>query len=224
MTLLYKLENVSKIYSQRKVKKLVLNQINLAIEKGKIIAIVGPSGSGKSTLLNILAGIETISCGYLYFQNQLWNQLSLKKQLQYRRNYMGFVFQNYNLIPNLTVKENIELGANVVKKRISIAYLLKEMDLEIHKNKYPYQLSGGEQQRVSIARACAKNPLILFCDEPTGSLDGENEKRVLDLLKKINQKRGTTILIVTHSIFVTSIADIVFQMENGKIGEYSPFR
>lgn len=211
MEKLYTLEHVFKKYNH-----YVLNDINLSINKGDIVTILGESGSGKSTLLNCLAGLETIDKGKIFFKNKRIDNLTENQLIHYRKNNLGFVFQKYNLIPNLNVIENIELG-KTNKKSFKIKELLKIVGLEEHYLKYPYQLSGGMQQRVSIIRAIIKNPKVLFCDEPTGALDEKNGKTILKILKLINEELKTTIIIVTHNYNISLMSDVVITLNNGSI-------
>ena len=189
------IENLKKFYGQDENKVEVLRGINCGIEKSEICVMLGPSGSGKSTLLNLIGGIETIDEGDIVVGDVDLGKLSNKDLTLYRRNTLGFVFQFYHLVPNLTVKENIESGAYLSKKPISVDELLKTLGLEEHQNKYPNQLSGGQQQRTAIGRALAKNPSLLLCDEPTGALDYKTSKDILELLEKINEKYKTTIIV-----------------------------
>lgn len=211
-----KLLNIEKIY---KNNTKALNNINLEINKGEIVVILGPSGSGKSTLLNILGGIDKPTKGEFYFDNKRIDKLNDLILTTYRRNNIGFIFQNYNLISNLTVKENIKLGHNLSNNPININEIINIIGLNNHKNKYPNTLSGGEQQRVAIARSITKNPKLLLCDEPTGALDEKNGKIVLEILQDINKKYNTTIIIVTHNPSIANIGNKVIKMNSGKIIE-----
>ncbi|MDD3453065.1 MAG: ABC transporter ATP-binding protein [Bacilli bacterium] len=217
--MIYKLKNIYKTYTISEVENHALNDIDLEIEEGKICVILGPSGSGKSTMLNILSGIDKPTKGIISFKDVRIDKLSEEKLTDYRKDNLGFIFQSYNLIPNLNIKENIELGAHLSSNPLNIDELIKEVELMNHKNKYPYQLSGGQMQRVAIARALAKNPKVLFCDEPTGALDEETGKKVLSLLQKINEKYNTTIIIVTHNPSIALMANTVIKMNSGKIVE-----
>lgn len=216
---LYELKNVYKTYTISEVENHALNDIDLTIEEGKIVVILGPSGSGKSTMLNILSGIDKPSKGSVNFNNVRIDKLSDEQLTDYRKDNLGFIFQSYNLISNLNIKENIELGSHLSTNPLNINTLIKEVGLTSHKNKYPYQLSGGQMQRVAIARALAKNPKVLFCDEPTGALDEETGKKVLALLQEINEKYNTTIIIVTHNPSIALMANTVIKMNSGKIVE-----
>ena len=216
---LYKLEKVYKTYKSKVQENHALNGIDLNINEGEIVIILGPSGSGKSTMLNVLSGIDYITRGKIYFQNERLDKFDEENLLNYRKENLGFIFQSYNLISNLTVKENIELGKELSDNPLSINEILKEVGLDEHKNKYPYQLSGGQMQRVAIARALVKNPKVLFCDEPTGALDEKTGKNVLSLLQKINKKYHTTMIIVTHNPSIANMGNTVIKMNSGNIVE-----
>lgn len=219
MEKLYELKKIHKIYKNAGSENHALNDINLTLNKGEIIVILGPSGSGKSTMLNILSGIDSPSKGIVSFVSQNIADFKEDELTLYRRENIGFIFQSYNLVSNLTVNENIELGAHLTSDPLDTKELLKIVGLEDHQNKYPYQLSGGQMQRVSIARALAKNPKVLFCDEPTGALDEETGKRVLQTLQNINKKYGTTMIIVTHNPSIADMAHTVIKMNSGVIKE-----
>lgn len=216
---LYKLENVSKTYHLGDEPTHALNKINLNINKGEIVVILGPSGSGKSTMLNILSGIDNPTNGKVYYNDNRIDNLNSKDLTIYRKENLGFIFQSYNLIPNLTVTENVELGKELTKTPLDLKELIDLVGLKEHRKKYPYQLSGGQMQRVAIARALVKNPKVLFCDEPTGALDEKTGKIVLKLLQDINRKYGTTIIIVTHNPSIALMANTVIKMNSGKILE-----
>lgn len=213
---MFKLSNVNKIY---KNNTKALNDISLEIKEGEIVVILGPSGSGKSTLLNILGGVDKPTNGSIYFNDNRIDKLNELKLTIYRKNNIGFIFQNYNLIPNLTVKENIKLGYNLSDNPIDTNEIINIIGLTKHKNKYPNCLSGGEQQRVAIARALTKNPKVLLCDEPTGALDEKNGKTVLEILQNINNQYNTTIIIVTHNPSIANMANKIIKMNSGKIVE-----
>lgn len=215
---IYKLEKVKKIYKGN-VNNYALDNINLSIKSGEVVIILGPSGSGKSTLLNILSGIDNPTSGSVYFKDERIDDLNAKNLTSYREHNLGFIFQSYNLIPNLTVKENIELGAKLSKNPLNIKEIAHSVGLGEQLNKYPYQLSGGQMQRVAIARAIVKNPSVLFCDEPTGALDEEMGKNVLALLQKINKENNTTIIIVTHNPSIANMGHTVIKMNSGKISK-----
>lgn len=215
MNNVYKLENIYKFYN----KTYALSNINLEINEGELVVILGPSGSGKSTLLNLIGGIDKSSKGKIYFKNSRVDNLNTIKLNNYRKNNIGFVFQNYNLLSNLNVYENIELGANISKNHLNITKIMDKLNLTKLKNKYPYQLSGGEMQRTAIARAIVKNPSVLLCDEPTGALDESNGKEVLKILKFLNEEYKTTVIIVTHNPAIALISDKIIKMNSGKIVE-----
>lgn len=217
--MLYKLEKVTKTYKNFSSENHALKDINLEIEEGEIVVILGPSGSGKSTMLNILSGIDNPTHGKVYFNDNRIDKYSDKELTKYRKDNLGFIFQSYNLVSNLTVKENIELGRELAEDPLKIKDILKEVGLYDHRRKYPYQMSGGQMQRVAIARALVKNPKVLFCDEPTGALDEETGKNVLNLLQKINKKYNTTMIIVTHNPSIADMANTVIKMNSGEIKE-----
>ncbi len=218
---LYKLENVFKTYKKSNNLNHALKNINLSINKGEIAVILGPSGSGKSTMLNILSGIDSPTEGKVFYEDKRIDNLSSNLLTTYRKNNLGFIFQSYNLISNLTVKENIEMGGHLSSNPLDIKDIVDVVGLSSHINKYPYQLSGGQMQRVAIARAIVKNPNVLFCDEPTGALDEETGKNVLKLLQDINKEYKTTMIIVTHNPSIAYMADTVIRMNSGEILEIS---
>ena len=217
--MLYKLDNVRKTYKNNNEENHALKDINLSINEGEIVVILGPSGSGKSTMLNILSGIDNPTSGKVFFDGSRIDNLNSTELTKYRKDNLGFIFQSYNLVSNLTVRENIELGSHLSSSPIDKNELIKEVGLSKHKNKYPYQLSGGQMQRVAIARALSKNPKVLFCDEPTGALDEETGKNVLALLQEINKRYKTTMIIVTHNPSIALMANTVIKMNSGKIVE-----
>lgn len=217
MSDIYKLKNITKTYNKLDVETHALNHINLNLSEGKFIVILGPSGSGKSTMLNVLSGIDNPTSGKIYFYDQEISKASEQDLTNYRKDNLGFIFQSYNLISNLTVRENIELGAHISKEPLDIDEMIKLVGLKDHKNKFPYQLSGGQMQRVSIARALVKNPKVLFCDEPTGALDEKMGKQILKILQDINEKYQTTIIVVTHNPSIQNIAHTVIKMNSGEI-------
>lgn len=221
MKSLYQLEHVYKTYKNYDTDYHALEDINLTLTEGEIIVVLGPSGSGKSTMLNLLSGIDTPSKGKIYFKDTRIDQLKSNELTMYRADNLGFIFQSYNLIPSLTVRENIELGKELSKSPLSIRSLVEQVGLESHVNKYPYQLSGGQMQRVAIARALVKNPKVLFCDEPTGALDEATGKKVLEILQDMNTTYHTTMIIVTHNPSIALMAHTVIKMNSGKIIEIS---
>ena len=210
-------KGVKKFYGQGEGRIMVLKGIECIIEKGEICVLLGPSGSGKSTLLNLIGGIEDIDEGSIFVDQQDLGVMSSKELGQYRRKTLGFIFQSYHLVPHLTVKENIESGAYLSSSPIDIHDLLLKLGLEEHKNKYPNQLSGGQQQRTAIGRALAKNPSLLLCDEPTGALDYQTGKAILELLERLHQDYGTTILIVTHNDAIAKMAHRIMYLKDGQI-------
>jgi len=216
---LYKLKNVYKTYKLNDTSVHALNDIDLNIIEGEIIVILGPSGSGKSTLLNLLSGIDKPTSGSIYFKDQRIDSLTSDQLTDYRRDNLGFIFQSYNLLSNLTIKENIELGKELSKNPLNINDTIKNVGLENHKSKYPYQLSGGQMQRVAIARSLVKNPKVMFCDEPTGALDEKTGKNILSLLQDLNKLYNTTMIIVTHNPSIALMANTVIKMNSGKIVE-----
>jgi putative ABC transport system ATP-binding protein len=195
----------------------VLRGIDIQIEKGQLCVLLGPSGSGKSTLLNILGGIETADSGTVSVDGERIADLREKALTNYRRRHLGYVFQTYNLIPNLTVRENIEVGAYLSAHPLDVDELMDTLGIADQKNKLPSQLSGGQQQRTSIGRAVVKNPDILLCDEPTGALDYNTSKEILKLIENINQKYGCTVVMVTHNDAIRHMADQVFYLRDGVI-------
>lgn len=212
-----KVNDIHKFYGSKENRIEVLKGIECEILDGEICVLLGPSGSGKSTLLNILGGIEEADQGCIDIGDDCTSEMSEKELTQYRRNHLGFVFQFYNLIPNLTVKENIEVCAYLSKEPLDIDDLLRTLGLWEHKDKRPSQLSGGQQQRCAIGRALVKNPSILLCDEPTGALDYNTSKEILQLIEKINHKYHNTIIIVTHNDAIRLMANRVLRLRDGVI-------
>lgn len=212
-----RVKNVHKFYGEGNNRVEVLKGINCQVEEGKICVLLGPSGSGKSTLLNIIGGIETADEGCVEIGDSCTSEMNEAQLSNYRRENLGFVFQFYNLIPNLTVKENIEVGEYLGKKPLPIDELIKTLGLWKHKDKFPNQLSGGQQQRCAIGRALVKNPEILLCDEPTGALDYNTSKEILALIEQVNQKYHNTILIVTHNDAIKNMAHKVLKLHDGVI-------
>lgn len=209
--------NLTKSFGSDSNKVTVLQGINFEIEKGEICVLLGPSGSGKSTLLNILGGIDIADDGYVSIDGTKTADMNEKALTSYRRNHLGYVFQMYNLIPNLNVKENIEVGAYLSKSPLEIDELLRTLGLYEHRHKLPNQLSGGQQQRTSIGRAIVKNPDILLCDEPTGALDYSTSKEILALIEDVNKRYGNTVIMVTHNDAIKNMADRVIRLRDGKI-------
>ena len=195
----------------------VLKGINFEVEKGEICVLLGPSGSGKSTLLNIIGGIDDADLGYVSIDSEKTKDMKEKELTRYRRKHLGYVFQMYNLIPNLNVKENIEVGAYLSDSPLDINELLNTLGLYEHRHKLPNQLSGGQQQRTAIGRAIVKNPDILLCDEPTGALDYHTSKEILKLIEDVNKKYGNTVIMVTHNDAIQNMADRVIKLRDGQI-------
>ena len=195
----------------------VLKGVSFSVQKGEICVLLGPSGSGKSTLLNIIGGIDQADSGSICISGERTADMNEKVLTEYRRSHLGYVFQMYNLIPNLNVKENIEMGAYLSKNPLDLDDLLKTLGLYEHRHKLPSQLSGGQQQRTAIGRAIVKNPDILLCDEPTGALDYATSKDILKLIEQVNRKYGNTVLIVTHNDAIKNMADQVVKLRDGQI-------
>lgn len=216
---LYKLEHVSKQFVMGEVTVKALKDINLEIYKGEFLVILGASGSGKSTLLNIIGGMDKPTNGKVFFEDKILSDFSDTKLTFYRRNNIGFVFQFYNLIPNLTAKENIEMATEISKDPADPNEMLEMVGLKSRGEHFPSQLSGGEQQRIAIARAAAKRPEIMLCDEPTGALDYNTGKQVLHFLQKINLETGTTLVVITHNAGIANMANRVIKMRDGNILE-----
>ena len=212
-----KIDNIKKSYGTGDSRVDVLKGINCGVNKGEICVLLGPSGSGKSTLLNILGGIDKADSGSVTIGEDKIENFNDKQLSQYRRKHLGYIFQSYNLVPNLTVRENIEVGAYLSDKPLPIDELIELLGLEAHKNKRPNQLSGGQQQRTSIGRAIVKNPDLLLCDEPTGALDYNTSKEILKLVEDINNKYGSTIVIVTHNVAISQMAHQVINLHDGRI-------
>ncbi len=211
------IRDLKKSFGKGENKTEVLKGITCDVEKGQICVLLGPSGSGKSTLLNIIGGIETADSGSITIDGDTVESMSKKELSLYRRKHLGYVFQSYNLIPNLTVKENIEVGAYLSDNPLDIDDILKTLGLYEHKDKIPNQLSGGQQQRTAIGRAVIKNPDILLCDEPTGALDYKTSKEILKLIEDINKKIGNTVVLVTHNDAIKNMADRVIKLRDGAI-------
>ena len=208
-------KNITKQYKMGEVKINALNNTNFEINKGELVVIVGPSGAGKTTALNILGGMDTATSGRVIVDNKEITKLTSKQLVTYRRNDIGFVFQFYNLVQNLTAKENVELATQLCKDALNVDDILTKVGLENRKDNFPSQLSGGEQQRVAIARAIAKNPKLLLCDEPTGALDYKTGKSILKLLQDMSRKENMTVIIITHNGAIALMADKVIHFKNG---------
>ena len=210
-------KNVKKIYKLGEVNIEALSGVNFSVDKGEFVVVAGASGAGKSTILNILGGMDSPSSGQIIVDNKYINNYSNKELITYRRYDIGFVFQFYNLVQNLTAKENVELATQICKDPLDIDEVMEAVGLGDRKNNFPAQLSGGEQQRVAIARALAKNPKLLLCDEPTGALDYNTGKSILKLLQDTCRKMNMTVIIITHNLALTPMGDKVIKVKNGKI-------
>lgn len=213
------ISDLKKSYQTGDVKTTVLNGVSLAINEGEIGVILGPSGSGKSTMLNIIGGIDRADSGTVIIDGTDITKLDDNQLTDYRRENAGFIFQFYNLIPNLTVGENIEVVSNISKSPLNTDDVLKSVSMLDKKHRFPKELSGGEQQRVAIARAVVKNPKLLLCDEPTGALDFQTSREILKLLQAINKEHGTTILMITHNNAISAMANKVYKVRSGEIAE-----
>lgn len=212
-----KLENVSKIYGSKEVKIIAVDEISFRIKKGEFVVVVGPSGAGKTTVLNILGGMDKATSGNVWIDGKNIAKYTDRQLTGYRREDIGFVFQFYNLVPNLTALENVELALQICKDPLDARKVLEEVGLKERLTNFPAQLSGGEQQRVSIARALAKNPKLLLCDEPTGALDYNTGKAVLKLLQDTCRNTGTTVIVITHNQALTAMADRVITVKSGTV-------
>ncbi|WP_179631885.1 ABC transporter ATP-binding protein [Clostridium peptidivorans] len=210
-------KDIKKVYHMGEVEVRALDGIDFEIYNGEFLVVLGPSGSGKSTLLNMIGGMDKVSSGELYYKDKELHKANEKGLTIYRREAVGFVFQFYNLMPNLTAEENVKLSAELSKDPLNSKEMLKDVGLLDRLNHFPAQMSGGEQQRVAIARALAKNPDILLCDEPTGALDGKTGLMVLKLLRSFNKKYGKTVIIITHNSDIAKTADRVFYIKDGKL-------
>ena len=211
------IKNLKKSFGPQANRTEVLKGIDFSVEKGEICVLLGPSGSGKSTLLNIIGGIDDADEGYISINGERTADMNEKSLTRYRRRHLGYVFQMYNLIPNLNVKENIEVGAYLSDRPLDINELMKTLGLYEHRSKLPNQLSGGQQQRTAIGRAIIKNPDILLCDEPTGALDYQTSKEILRLIEEVNHRYGNTVIMVTHNDAIKNMADRVVKLRDGQI-------
>lgn len=211
------ISQIKKHYGEGESRVEVLKGIDIGIEKGEICVLLGASGSGKSTLLNIIGGIDSADSGYISINGEKTKDMNEKKLTLYRRKHLGYIFQMYNLIPNLNIKENIEIGAYLSDNPLDTDEILKTLGLYEHRHKLPNQLSGGQQQRTAIGRAIVKNPDILLCDEPTGALDYNTSKEILKLIEEINHKYGNTVVMVTHNDAIKNMADRVVKMRDGVV-------
>ena len=213
------LKNVKKEYIMGSVKIKAAHDVSFTVEKGELVVILGPSGAGKTTILNLLGGMVSATSGKIVVDGEDITSYKSKELIGYRRNSIGFVFQFYNLVQNLTALENVELAVQICKNPLDPATVLEQVGLKDRINNFPAQLSGGEQQRVAIARAIAKNPKLLLCDEPTGALDSKTGIKILDLLEKSCRELGMTTIIITHNAMISEIADKVIRLKNGTIEE-----
>ncbi|WP_407424753.1 ABC transporter ATP-binding protein [Methanobrevibacter sp.] len=217
MSTIIEFKNVEKIYKSGDHILKAMDNVNFTIDEGEFVVILGPSGAGKSTLLNLLGGLDTVTSGEIIVNDSHVEKFSDNQLTSYRAKNVGFIFQFYNLIPNLTTLENVELMKDIVDVKINGWAVLDSVGLKDHANQFPAQLSGGEQQRVSIARAVAKQPTMLLCDEPTGALDSKTGVLILNLLQDMSKKKGTTVVIVTHNAILAQAADKVIRIKNGQI-------
>ena len=217
MNVFLEIKNIKKHFGEGESRVEVLKGVDIEIEKGEFCVLLGPSGSGKSTLLNIIGGIDAADEGYISINGEQTADMNEKALTLYRRKHLGYIFQMYNLIPNLNIKENIEVGAYLSDNPLDVDDLLKTLGLYEHRHKLPNQLSGGQQQRTAIGRAIVKNPDILLCDEPTGALDYNTSKEILQLIEDVNKKYGNTIIMVTHNDAIKQMADRVVKLRDGMI-------
>lgn len=214
-----KLDRVSKIYGNKEVKIVAVDEISFSIEKGEFVVVVGPSGAGKTTVLNILGGMDQATSGEVWVDGCDITKYNSRQLTKYRREDIGFVFQFYNLVPNLTALENVELALQICKDPLDAKEVLEDVGLGDRLDNFPAQLSGGEQQRVSIARALAKNPKLLLCDEPTGALDYNTGKAILKLLQNMCRERGMTVIVITHNQALAPMADRLIHIKNGQVSK-----
>ena len=214
-----KLENVSKVYKMGEVETHAVKNASLEIQKGEFVVLLGPSGSGKSTMLNICSGLDNPTSGAINIDGEIISDMNSKELTKFRRDNLGFIFQQYNLLQTLSVRENVEVGREVSLLPFTVEEVLEQVGLTPQTDKYPFQLSGGEQQRVSIARAVVKNPKIMFCDEPTGALDEDTAKEVLGVLQKLNELYKTTVILITHNPNIGSMADRIIKLNSGEVIE-----
>lgn len=217
MSAFVRFNQVKKVYRMGEVEIEALRDATFSVNKGELCVIVGPSGAGKTTLLNILGGMDTLSEGRVFLGNEEISAYNARQLTTYRRHDIGFVFQFYNLVPNLTALENVELASQICREPMDASEVLRSVGLGERLNNFPAQLSGGEQQRVAIARALAKNPKLLLCDEPTGALDYNTGKSILKILQLMSRKNGMTVIIITHNSALTAMADRVIQVKNGTV-------
>ena len=211
------IKDIYKSFGEKDSRVEVLKGVNLELEKGQFCVLLGPSGSGKSTLLNIIGGIDSADSGEIIVDGSSMKGMNDRSLTRYRREHLGYIFQMYNLIPNLTVRENIEVGAYLSKNHLDVDEIIDVLGLKDHAHKLPNQLSGGQQQRTSIGRAIVKNPDVLLCDEPTGALDYSTSKEILSLIDKVNRTYGNTIVMVTHNEAIAGMADVVIRLRDGQV-------
>jgi putative ABC transport system ATP-binding protein len=211
------IKDIYKSFGEKDSRVEVLKGVNLELEKGQFCVLLGPSGSGKSTLLNIIGGIDSADSGEIIVDGSSMKGMNDRSLTRYRREHLGYIFQMYNLIPNLTVRENIEVGAYLSKNHLDVDEIIDVLGLRDHAHKLPNQLSGGQQQRTSIGRAIVKNPDVLLCDEPTGALDYSTSKEILSLIDKVNRTYGNTIVMVTHNEAIADMADVVIRLRDGQV-------
>ena len=211
------IKDIYKSFGEKDSRVEVLKGVNLELEKGQFCVLLGPSGSGKSTLLNIIGGIDSADSGEIIVDGSSMKGMDDRSLTRYRREHLGYIFQMYNLIPNLTVRENIEVGAYLSKDHLDVDETIDVLGLKDHAHKLPNQLSGGQQQRTSIGRAIVKNPDVLLCDEPTGALDYSTSKEILSLIDKVNRTYGNTIVMVTHNEAIAGMADVVIRLRDGQV-------
>ena len=211
------IKDIYKSFGEKDSRVEVLKGVNLELEKGQFCVLLGPSGSGKSTLLNIIGGIDSADSGEIIVDGSSMKGMDDRSLTRYRREHLGYIFQMYNLIPNLTVRENIEVGAYLSKDHLDVDEIIDVLGLRDHAHKLPNQLSGGQQQRTSIGRAIVKNPDVLLCDEPTGALDYNTSKEILSLIEKVNRTYGNTIVMVTHNEAIADMADVVIRLRDGQV-------
>lgn len=211
------IKDIYKSFGEKDSRVEVLKGVNLELEKGQFCVLLGPSGSGKSTLLNIIGGIDSADSGEIIVDGSSMKGMDDRSLTRYRREHLGYIFQMYNLIPNLTVRENIEVGAYLSKDHLDVDEIIDVLGLKDHAHKLPNQLSGGQQQRTSIGRAIVKNPDVLLCDEPTGALDYSTSKEILSLIDKVNRTYGNTIVMVTHNEAIAGMADVVIRLRDGQV-------
>lgn len=214
-----KLEKVTKVYSTGEVETVAMKEVDLEINDGEVVVLLGPSGSGKSTLLNVCSGLDNPTSGKITIDGEVISDMNSKELTKFRRDNLGFIFQQYNLLQTLSVKENVEVGHAVSNDPFTVEEIIDQVGLTPNMSKYPFQLSGGEQQRVSIARAVVKKPKIMFCDEPTGALDEENAKEVLGVIQKLNETYNTTVVLITHNPSIGVMADRIVRLNNGEVVE-----